>query len=207
MHDIHIDVHWRRCVNNLQKTAFALTVLIAAVLAYILKDIVGAFLFEPVSQMWYALYLLYLSIAQIIFWFILIVVVALIAFGSLYGKFGLARLDEGEKKSKPGPVANAARHIARSDEGIYYKWLIANRLGKLARSIFARNAGNESAGITVLQGSGHQPTSEIVAYLMSGLTQTFADYPRRNWLGRLPITPLDVEIERVIEYLESKMER
>jgi hypothetical protein len=105
-------------VNNLQKTAFALTVLIAAVLAYILKDIVGAFLFEPVSQMWYALYLLYLSVAQIIFWFILIVVVALIAFGSLYGKFGPARLDEGETTSKPGPVANAARHIARSDEGI-----------------------------------------------------------------------------------------
>jgi hypothetical protein len=183
-----------------------LSIVVAAVMAYLLKDVVAAILFEPVSQLWYALSLLYLSVAQIIFWFVLIVIVALIAFDSLYGKFGPPRLDEGETRSRVGPIANTARHISRSNEGIYYKWLIANRLGKLARSIFARGNGGESKGIDVLESRGHRMPPEIGAYLISGLSQTFADYPRSNWFGRPSQTPLDVDVEGVIEYLELQME-
>jgi hypothetical protein len=194
-------------MNNRQKIALGLMVVAAAVLAYLLKDAVAAMLFEPVSYVWYALNLFYLSIAQVIFWFGVVVIAALIAFGSLYGKFGSPRLVEEDTKPKHGPVANAARHISRSSEGIYYKWLVANRFGKLARSIVASSVVQETTGNVNPQDPSCQPPLEIIAYLESGLMKTFTDYPNRAWLGRPVATPLDVDIEQVIAYLESQMER
>lgn len=193
-------------MNASQKIIVGVTIVFAAVLAYLVKDIIKAVFFEPFSFVWYAMNLLYLSVAQVVYWFGLIVIVALIAFGSLYGKFGSARIYVEEPAPEHGPVGKVARHIMRNGEGMYYKWLMANRLGKLARSMLQQRSGVDDSSDGELKGQGWQPSAEVRAYLETGLTQTFADFPRRNWFARQPETPLDIHIEQVITYLESQME-
>jgi hypothetical protein len=46
----------------------------------------------------------------------------------------------------------------------------------------------------------------VGAYLESGLTRTFADFPRQRRFSRLPDTPFDIDLNQVISYLESQLE-
>jgi hypothetical protein len=91
--------------------------------------------------------------------------------------------------------------------GIYYKWLVANRLGKDAREILAQRDGHAvSKKFGRLNGNHWHPPQEIDSYLESGLNGSFADYPQPR-LGTKPQpAPWDVDPQLVIDYLENEME-
>jgi len=193
-------------MNRSQKWILGITLLVSAAMAYFLQDIILSLLFEPLSYVWYALTLLYYSIAQVIVWFVLMVSVALVAFGSLYGEFRLAGSMKVESVPVSGPIEKLAGQISSGDEGIYNKWLVANRLGKLAQSIFQRRSGHEGSSNSTLDIGVPGAPAEVKSYLDAGLQSTFADFPRRRWFSPRPQTPFDLDIEEVIAYLESKME-
>jgi hypothetical protein len=180
--------------------------LVAAGMAYYLQDLVRSVLFEPISYMWWGFNILYQSIAQLVYWILLVVGVTLMAFGSLYGRDRARELVEEETNPPQGPLEATARHIARTEKGVYYKWLVANRMGKLARSIlFLRNGQPDSLN-SPLKGRDWNPPDEVEAYLESGLTRTFADFPRQRRFSRPLETPFDIDLNQVIAYLESQME-
>ena len=180
--------------------------LVAAVMAYFLQDLIKSALFVPVSYLWWGFNVLYLSVAQIVYWVLLMVAVALMAFGSLYGKERGREWVEERTSSQVGPLEATARQISRTDQGVYYKWLIANRIGKLARSILSLRNGQEISLNNPLGGRDWNPPSDVEAYLNAGLTRTFADFPRKRRFSRPPETPFDIELDQVITYLESQME-
>ena len=103
-----------------------------------------------------------------------------------------------KKNQIQGPVELLATWMLKSREGIYFKWLIAHRLGRLNREL----GGN--------MGSGDRTTSELDAvekYLDAGLNKSFADYPYpANPFATPKPTPLDLHPKKAIDYLESKME-
>ena len=180
--------------------------LLAAGMAFYLQDIFRAVLFEPLSYLAWGLSIVYQSIAQLVYWILLVTGFTLMAFGSLYGKDPRRESVEDEKSSKQGPLENVARQISRLDAGMYYKWLIANRMGKLARSILALRNGKAFVSHGELDGRDWNPPDEVAAYLVSGLTRTFADYPRPRWFSRPQETPFDVDLDQVVAFLESQME-
>lgn len=180
--------------------------LVAAGMAYYLQGLVRSVLFEPLSYMWWGFTILYQSVAQLVYWILLVVGVALMAFGSLYGKDRARGLVEEETNPAQGPLETTARHIARTEKGVYYKWLIANRMGRLARSILSLRNGPPDSPNSPLEGRGWDPPDEVGAYLESGLTRTFADFPRQRRFSRPLETPFDTDLNQVIAYLESQME-
>lgn len=180
--------------------------LVAAGMAYYLQDLVRSVLFEPISYMWWGISILYQSIAQLVYWILLVVGVTLMAFGSLYGKERAREWVEEETNPPQGPLEATARHIARTEKGVYYKWLIANRMGKLARSILSLRNGGADSSNSPLEGRDWNPPDEVGAYLESGLTRTFADFPRQRRFLRPLETPFDIDLNQVIAYLESQME-
>ena len=194
-------------MNNKQKILLVMVVLIAALMAYFLQDLIHSVLLMPISYLWYVMNLLYLSVAQIVLWFVLVVLFTLVGFGSLYGKLGSRKDSDEDFLPKHGPVGIAARQIARSREGIYYKWLIANRLGKLARSVLMQRIGHDRVLENGLFGPDWQPPVEVQAYLESGLNLTFADFPRRRLFHRRSDGPLDIDVEQVLTFLDSQVEQ
>jgi hypothetical protein len=181
--------------------------LIAAAMAYYLQDIVRSALFLPISYMWWGINILYQSVAQLIYWILLVVGVTLMAFGSLYGKGRSKEWVEASTNPRQGPLEATARQISLTGKGgVYYKWLIANRMGKLARSILSLRDGGVEAAVSPLEGRDWNPPDEVGAYLESGLTRTFADYPRQRRFSRPLETPFDLDLNQVIAYLESQME-
>jgi hypothetical protein len=180
--------------------------LVAAGMAYYLQDLVRSVLFEPISYIWWGFNILYQSIAQLVYWILLVVGVTLMAFGSLYGKDRARELVEEDTNPPQGPLEATARHIARTEKGVYYKWLVANRMGKLARSILSLRNGQPDSLNSPLEGRDWNPPDEVEAYLESGLTRTFADFPRQRRFSRPLETPFDIDLNQVIAYLESQME-
>lgn len=180
--------------------------LVAAGLAFYVQNIVMAALFVPISYIWWGITILYHSVAQILYWILLLVGVALMAFGSLYGKGWGRKLVPEESIPPKGPLESTAGQISRAGGGIYYKWLIANRMGKLARSILNHRNGEEVGPGSPLTGRDWDPPTEVESYLEAGLTRTFADFPRQKRFSPPPVTPFDVDLNQVIKYLESQME-
>ena len=58
---------------------------------------------------------------------------------------------------------------------------------------------------THLTGRGWNPPDDVSAYLESGVNGSFADYPYKKW-SRAPRTPLDLNPQQVIEYLQREFE-
>ena len=182
----------------------------ALILAFILRDVVEQLIIVPLAYLWWLMRLYYSMFPQFVLWVIL-VVAGLIFCGdkphttrsvieqpsnlnrSLH-KVKLKVLVEWLKKSKRG--------------GSYYKWLVANRLGKNAREILAQRDGHAvSKKFGRLDGRDWNPPQKIRDYLETGLNGSFADFPRPRlpWQTPKP-TPLDVDPQQVVDYLENEME-
>jgi hypothetical protein len=194
-----------------RRTLVLLVVVIAAaaLLGYIMRASIEQNVIRPLIFFWWVLGIYYRSLPQALIWIILVGAVIMIMIGSFTGE---GRLQDGRRdvrKSAQGGVESLAGWFHRAPEGLYYKWLLAQRLGKLSRELIAFNARQTApSGPVVLSGPGWDPPVEIASYLESGLNGSFADYPRPRWSFQRPApTPLDLDPKKAIDYIESNMEK
>jgi hypothetical protein len=189
--------------------ALAGVIVIATLLAFPLREAVHEAIVIPVAYWLWALGLLYRSMSQGIWWLVLIVLVALILAKSLAPP--LRPPGKALPSSKPalGQVQTLAGWLNKSSSGIYFKWLIANRLGKLAYQILLQR-GNENPRSVFDPLTGPDdwhPSAEIQNYLQSGLHRSFADFPNPRRFFTTPAkTPLDLDMNNAVDFLESQIE-
>ena len=182
--------------------------LCALILALLLRDVVERVIILPLVYVWWMLSLYYSVLPQFILWILLVVVVAFSGITALMPRFNRRGVFKPELKPSRGQIEGMVEWLEKSQHGgSYYKWLVANRLGKAAREILAQREGQPiSKKFGKLEGRGWNPPRKIDDYLESGLNGSFADYPRPRWLWQKPRpTPLDEEPRQVIEYLEDAM--
>jgi hypothetical protein len=187
-------------------------VVVAAVFAisFLLRDLIQRTIILPFAYLWWLLKLYYRAVPQLILWVLLVIAV----FASMLRLIPIKNLFHRGQKKEQMPVAGSiesfSHWIKKSPRGIYYKWLIANRLGKDAREILAQRDGHAVGNkFGRLDGRGWNPPQKISDYLETGLNGSFADFPRPPWSlrGQSPKpTPLDVDPQQVIDYLENEME-
>lgn len=180
-----------------------------AFLAYALREPIERDIIQPLVYIWWVLGVYYDSFPQAVLWIILVVVIAMLAVGSFSAEDAPSEGRRVARKPAQGQVELLAGWLHRAPEGLYFKWLIAQRLGKLSRELIAFNArATAPSAHDALAGPGWDPPEEVAAYLGSGLNGSFADYPRPRWPFQRPRpTPLDLESETAIDYIESKLEK
>jgi hypothetical protein len=188
--------------------ALAGVIVIATLLAFPLREAVHEAIVVPVAYLLWALGLLYRSLSQGIWWVILVVLVLLIFAKSLAPQ--LRPPGKALTSSKPtlGQVQTLAGWLNKSSTGIYFKWLIANRLGKLAYQILLqRSNGKPRSVFEPLTGPDWHPTADLQNYLQSGLQRSFADFPNpRKFFAPPAKTPLDLDINNAVDFLESQID-
>lgn len=186
--------------------------ILTIVLAFTLRNAVEAAIIIPIAYIWWLLKLYYAALPQFIFWLILTAFVFYSAIITIIPKIHFRTRHKVETKPAQGQIETLTDWLNKSQRGgTYYKWLIANRLGKSAREILAQREGRNfiSKKFGALTGRGWNPPREINTYLDIGLNGSFANLPRRGWLlrGQDPLpTTLDVDTQQVIDYLEDEME-
>ena len=159
---------------------------------------------RPISTYWppNAILLAALLLApRRIWWILLLAVVILSVISSLLNWNSEGRTFEESSKPARGPVEILTGWISNSGrEGNYYKWLIANRLGKLARVMSVRFENR------VLPDHPDEPEA-VQRYLKAGLDESFVDYPLPSIpFIRRKVTPFDLDVDEAVEFLESMME-
>ena len=194
-----------------RRTLFAVAglVVIAALLAFPLRGVVTELLLLPIAYLLWWLNIRYLSIDQSIWWIVSIGLTLLILVRSLWPDLeSKVKLLRRERRGR-GSVETLARALDKSGRGIYFKWVVANRLGKLAHQILSlREHGKPRSVFAPLVGNGWNPPGEIQGYLEKGLYGSFADFPNSNWNYFIPPqkTLLDHDLEEVVGFLGSNIE-
>lgn len=179
----------------------------AMLLAFPLRGVVHQLIVVPLAYVLYILELLYLSLPQLVWWIGVVLIVLIILGKSLLPDIQFKRKPIQIVREERGGVESLALALQRSDRGIYFKWLVANRLGRLAQQMLTqREHGKPRATFAPLTGDGWNSTPEVQQYLEKGLHGSFAEFPNSHWnYFSTPIkTSLDQNVDEVIEFLEAQ---
>ena len=179
----------------------------ALILAFVLRDVVERVVIMPLTYLWWILSVYYSILPQFVLWLLLVAVAVISAMNALTPRFGVRKAFKPPPKPAQGQVVEMFHWLEKSRHGgSYYKWLVANRLGRIAREILAQREGQPiSRRFGRLQGRDWRPSQKIDDYLDIGLNGSFADFPRPRFRETPKPTPLDADPKQVIEYLEDEM--
>lgn len=188
--------------------ALAGIVLIAALLAFPLREMIHETIVVPTAYVLWALGLFYRSLSQAIWWVILVVLVLWILGKSLAPQLQPPGKALTKPKEARGRVEDLAKWLGRSSKGTYFKWLVANRLGKLAYQILLqRGNGKPRSVFEPLTGPDWLPSPDLQTYLQSGLQRSFADFPTtRKFFSSPAKTPLDLKVDEAVDFLELQID-
>lgn len=172
------------------------SVLLSAAMALVARDLVRDFLILPLAYFIWQLRGLLGSVAQLVQWGILVVILALVMAWQLVPDPKRRPRELSAAHRAVGPAETLALAILRARSSNYFKWQLAHRLGCLSRrseELAGRNSDTAAPG------------PHIAGYLAAGLMHSFVDFPsRRHVLGRPTGTPLDVDPGEVVVFLESQ---
>lgn len=187
----------------------AAVLIVAGILAFLLRETIYAMVVIPAAFIAWNLNLLYRSLPQGIWWGLVIFVVLFMLAFSLIPRATFRRTAEAKSKPPLGQVESLAIWLRKAERGTYFKWLIANRLGKLSYQILVhRESGRPRSVFAPLLGTDWEPPKELQTYLETGLHGSFADFPntKRSFVSQQPRTPLDHSVGEAVEFLESQLE-
>jgi energy-coupling factor transporter transmembrane protein EcfT len=173
-------------------------VVISLVLAFFLRDAVYAAVIVPLAYLWWLGHYYYSAIPQVFLWALLL----LLLFITVLWNFLPEARPSPRKPLKRGPAEGQVEALAvwilKARKGNYFKWQLANRLGRIARRL-AEASGQQNKPV-----SGNEAVNK---YLDAGLNYSFVDFPGpRKRFHRSPPTPLDLDPNEAVDYLESQME-
>jgi hypothetical protein len=162
------------------------------------SDVARDVLITPAAYLLWEARTIYLAVPQLVKWFVLVLAACVAVLWQLVPD--ATRTDRGRAAVLPahGQVESLASWIARARRGNYFKWQLANRLGRISQRL---------AELSGRGGGDRAPAAEVGAYLEAGITRSFVDFPNPHYPFRhSPPTPLDLDPTRVVDYLESQTE-
>ncbi len=191
----------------------SLILLISIPLALLLHEFTREVLLSILLRLsWYAR--LYVdSLPQPILWAAFIAIAIVIAARSLLKRRSTPEVTPEVARIRMGRVYNLMQAISRTSEGPYFKWRLAQHLLGLTLETLAYGERTSPNRVRERLKSGALDIpSEIEAYLLTGMTPVLST--RSNLITRVKdaifpthqITPLDLDPERVIQFLEDRLE-
>lgn len=181
-------------------------ILLAAALAFPLRNAVYEIVIVPIAYLIWSFYLLYRVTPQFVWWALAFIFAVFTIGNSLLLETYQPRKKPIKLKSPQGPVETLTEWMKKANSGIYFKWLIANRLGKLAYQMLAQRETHHVRSIFApLTSPDWTPPKPVQDYLEVGLHGSFADFPQASapWAKSAP-TPLDCDLTEIVIALESQ---
>jgi hypothetical protein len=169
---------------------------LSLVLAFLLRQAVYDLVVVPLAYVAWLLSSAYAALPQLLTWSALIFVASIAILMQLIPEPGASTVAEKRGARPQGPVESLAVWIVRARTSNYFKWQLANRLGRIARRLRDPRVG-----------PGREATPAVAAYLTAGIENSFVDFPSSGRrLRPHRATPLDLDPVKVVDHLESEME-
>jgi hypothetical protein len=195
---------------NRRGLIFAGLFILIFILTFTQRGMLGRLIAVPLLTLWWQVKLYYAGISQPAVWAALVALIGTSAIVTILPAIRFGETEKIKTKTAQGSIETLANLLEDAKQGPYFdKWLIANRLGENAGEILAQREGrpvNKTFG--ALSGSGWNPPPEIGIYLDTGLQSSLTGRTDRRWSlhGKShPPTPLDIDLQQVVDYLENEM--
>lgn len=179
----------------------------ATILAFFAQDFVDRVIILPVLYFVWVGQQLFYSVPQEIIWGFFLLVGVFVAWFSLRSRSRNSKKVYFTATAQPGRIEDWHKLIRRADQEIYYKWQLAQRLRKLTFGALAHDQRLTTKAIRrrlINANLGFPP--EIQAYFQASLA-SFGNFPTARrpvfWLPKKK-TPLDLEPEKIAQFLEEK---
>ncbi|MEW5957726.1 MAG: hypothetical protein AB1801_08390 [Chloroflexota bacterium] len=186
--------------------SLALMLLLAVLLTWRLRDFVAEALVPLYYLYWVGRRLLE-TIPQVILWAVFLLVALLLAGGSLLRPPPGQSAGRRAASPRPNRIEAWVKLLGQADQETYYRWQLAQHLQELTLDALAHHQRLSLKEIRQqLAGRRLNLPPEIVAYLRASLT-SFSHFagPAKRYPPP-PASPLDLEPERVIQFLEEKLD-
>ncbi len=186
-----------------------LAILLASLLlTMLLQNLVGRAIVEPLLYFYWIGQLILASIPQPFIWGAFLLVALFIAARSLLSRSTPARSRPRRRAADQDRIEGWHILLSQAHQETYYQWQLAQRLQKLAVAILAHHQKRPAKEIKQgLSSHSLDMPPEILAYLAAGMTP-FSHFTGSDSI--LPTkkepTPLDLDPERVIQFLEEQFE-
>ncbi len=179
---------------------------ISLVLAFYLRDAVYASVIVPIAYLLWLGNYYYSAIPQIFLWAILLSVLFVTVLWNFLPAARVSQRKPIKRRSAEGQVEALAAWIRKSRKGNYFKWQLANRLGRIARRL--ADTSGKQAGWGTGEGTGSSTGNEgVEKYLDAGINYSFVDFPGpKNRFHHPPPTNLDLDPKEAVDYLELQLE-
>jgi hypothetical protein len=172
--------------------------IISLVLAFFLRDAVYAAVIVPLAYLWWVGNYYYSAIPQLFLWAVLLAVLVITVIWNYLPTARSSHRKQLKQGSAEGQVEVLAAWILKARKGNYFKWQLANRLGRIARRLAETSTQPTSIN------AGNQGVEK---YLDAGINYSFVDFPGpKNPFHHPPPTELDLDPKEAVEYLESQLE-
>jgi hypothetical protein len=110
------------------------------------------------------------------------------------------------KKQDSGKIKPLAKLYSSSEKNYYFKWVIANRLARLSHDLLKKEENNNHRLRLNSINHSNFPVP-IKQYLIAGLDNSIMRYiPRKFLFMKREKSPLDLDIDQILTYLESQLE-
>jgi hypothetical protein len=185
---------------------FAILLLLALLLAPIASRVVQELFLKTIQIFAWQIKSMMRTVPDIVFWLVSLTISGLIAFISILSIIQIRAPKDETKLPQKGPVQILAEDIGKTPKSAHFKWAIANRLAKLALRIYSPTYEEEGRSLRNFSNLDWSPPEEIIAYLEAG-RESFMEFRRNKALYKQQETPFDLEIEQVVEFLETEMEQ
>ncbi len=183
-----------------------LILLLAGLLTPVLQNFIGETIVGPLLYLLWVGRLIFASIPQVVIWGLFFIIALLIAGRSLYQKQPPLRRIRRPPPPDQGRIERWAKLIHQADQENYYRWQLAQHLRKLTLEAVAHEER-----LTAKQVQQHLADNklnlppDIQAYFQASTISFthFSEPTRRPW-SRTTTSPLDLDPERVVRFLEDK---
>jgi hypothetical protein len=190
-----------------------LILLLAVPLVLLLEDFTRQVLLVEFLRIIWSVRLLFDMLPQVPFWFLFLIVVAILAVRSLLVQRPQGRPATRVEREPMGPLAVLAGQVRRGAQSAYFRWTLARHLRNLILEALAHShrLPTDEVGPRLQAGELALPP-EVEAYLHGGQAPIYA-LPaglfsglraRLSWRDSVPT--VDPDLERMVQFLESQLE-
>jgi len=195
MSDRHTQSMRNKKIDDLRRwVSIAVVILLAGILLSY-RNLIAGWLVYSFSYLVWSFNLFGRVVPPQGIWIALIILVLYVAVGSFYGKRSREAQSQIDASPVTGPVEAMADWIEERRRGVYFKWRIANLLGRVHQAQYENSAGRMQL-----------PAEDVKSFLDAGLNASYMDFPTPGMLQKSEPTVLDIDLEPVLDYLEDEME-
>jgi hypothetical protein len=183
-------------MKSTRRYLLAAAALLSLVLAYMAREFVHELIVAPMVYAVWQVSVLLGTVPEPVRWTALIAILGLVVAWQLVPEVRPASRAPGPRSGAAGQVEVVATWLLKARSSNYFKWQLAHRLARVARGWDELRGQPAEGGIS-------DRTAED--FLSAGSQHSFVDFPApHGFFGGHIDTPLDVDPEHVVLYLERR---